>query len=407
MNHITVAYAIADDYEYAMISMISMIKNADKSTFYRIVVLVDDTFKNDLKKDMRDCLSEYTNWDMRFLSVGDTFANAQSHVEWIKTPTYYRLLLPELLQKEERCIYLDGDTIICRDLWGMYNTRMDDCNLAGVKAPSYMMRPDQEEYCKQAGLPDLQHYINAGVLLMNLKKMRQDNLTERFLRLISRNLESQDQDIINTVCYGKIHFLPFQYNVMTKYVMWKYEEYPQEFTLEELQDAWSTPAIIHYADRVKPWNDPSCAMGDYWWNICKSSKLWEYFYKKLEDVFFEICVHRNNRDKNAFSTKKQSLLYDLKVGQKIAIYGAGERARVALKYLRERGLSPEYFLVSAKNGNEACIDNIPVYSLDEIPVDNKDTVVIIGTSERYHAEIVNTVLAYDFANIVPMSDYYN
>ena len=164
MNYITVAYAIADDYEYAMISMISMIKNADKSTFYRIVVLVDDTFKNDLKKDMRDCLSEYMNWDMRFLSVGDTFANAQSHVEWIKVPTYYRLLLPELLPEEDRCIYLDGDTIGCRDLWEMFNTQMDDCYLAGVKAPGYMMRTDQEEYCAQAGLPDLQHYVNAGVL---------------------------------------------------------------------------------------------------------------------------------------------------------------------------------------------------------------------------------------------------
>ena len=113
---------------------------------------------------------------------------------------------------------------------------------------------------------------------MNLAKMRRDNLVDSFLELVSCGYQCPDQDIINSVCYGKLLFLPFSYNVMTKYANWRYEDYPQEFTLEELQDAWSAPAIIHYADRVKPWNDPSCAMGDYWWNVCKTSKLWDYFY---------------------------------------------------------------------------------------------------------------------------------
>ena len=48
-------------------------------------------------------------------------------------------------------------------------------------------------------------YVNAGVLLINLKQIRENNVTQKFIELAKINIDSQD--IINIASYGKIKIL--------------------------------------------------------------------------------------------------------------------------------------------------------------------------------------------------------
>ncbi|MDR0618122.1 MAG: hypothetical protein LBG23_05145 [Endomicrobium sp.] len=59
-------------------------------------------------------------------------------------------------------------------------------------------------------------YINAGVLLLNLKNLRADNVNKSWINLAEKeSFPFHDQDIINLTCKGKIVFLPPEYNFAT------------------------------------------------------------------------------------------------------------------------------------------------------------------------------------------------
>ena len=404
MNHIPVVYATANDYEYRAVSMTSVLSVADRSTFYDFYILVDNRFEEKNRLLIEECLEKYAGrCSITFKNVGNVFENASLNTDFIGRPTYYRLLIPRLLE-ENKCLYLDSDTIVCTDLQELFEVELGECYVAGVKAPAYIIGGDKEAYCRQAFLPDIEQYINAGVLLMNLEQMREDNLTGAFLRLLPFPMKSQDQDIINSTCYNKILFLPFAYNVMTKYADWHSSMYKGIFTENELKAAWNHPKIIHYADRVKPWKSLRCALGDYWWMACRQSRMWEYFYKKMEEAFFWEAVYRSPVRNNQITTKQTTKWFDFHEKQKIAVYGAGNRARCLISYLKEQGLEPKFILVSDPTKNPERLQGIAVKGIDCLTKEDTDTVLVIATLEQYHEEIFLQLQQYRFKEMIPLCD---
>lgn len=403
-QHIPVAYATANDYEYTVISILSILENADREDFYNFYILIDNDFLEDNKKEFVKCFRHHkSHCKISFKNVGDIFNNVYLKVDFINRPTYFRLLLPELLE-EEKCIYLDSDTVICGDLRKLLEFDFRDYYVAGVKAPWYVLKADKAYYCKQALLPNMEQYINAGVLLLNLTKMRKDNIVEKMLALLPYNMDSQDQDIINSACYGRIKFLPFRYNVMTKYASWPLHEYADLFSENELKTAWNNPQIIHYADRVKPWNSIDCVMGDYWWNMCRKSCMWDYFYGRMEDFFFSKIIYQAGKNEHTITTKKICSLFDFRYKNNIVIYGAGNRAVKLINYLREHNIEPQQILVSDKRNNPNEIEGIDVKELKDIDRKNTDRTIIIATLEMYHMEIMCQLYQYGFREIVPLDD---
>lgn len=407
MRHIPVAYATEEDYVVCtIVSMLSVLETADSDTYYDFYILVDKDFTEESKGKILEILEAYkSRCSIMFKMVGQIFDNVCLRIDFIKKPTYFRLLLPRLLQ-EERCIYLDSDTVICTDLQKLFDMEMGETYLAGVKAPGYILH-SSETSRKQALLPNMQQYINAGVLLMNLDQMRKDCVVEKFLRLIPLKMESQDQDIINSVCYDKITFLPFEFNVMIKYAAWKMEDYAEVFQAEELKKAWNDPSIIHYADRTKPWKNLNCIMGDFWWSTCRRSPIWNRFFKnESESLFFE-TLYSATCGINRITTKRTGALFDLKFKKELIIFGAGDRANSFIQYLKNYGMTPEYIMVSNKEGNPQVLAGIKVKELSDIGDSNVTKTVVIATLEKYHVEILLLLKKFKFKEIIPLSDKWN
>ncbi len=407
-QHIPIVCATANDYEYTLVFLESILKSADNNTFYDIYILADSEFTDTSNDFIKDYFEEFrAQCKITFLNVGRTFANAYIGVEHIRTPTYFRLLIPDLLDFD-KCIYLDTDIIVREDLGELYNTPLNDCYIAGVKAPSYFVRQDLESYCKQAHIPDILQYVNAGVLLMNLKKMRSDNIVKKFLELLPLNMESQDQDIINSACYGYIKFLPFKFNVMTKYSGWFLSDYKDLFSTEELIYGWNNPAIIHYVDEIKPWKQINCVMGEYWWEVCRNSKMKDYFFKIKEEDFYRTALYyAGNFSGDNMTNKAIYRLFSLAKKGKLAVYGAGKRAFQLLSYMEGYGKKPEYFIVSDKIGNPDFLHGIPVIEISELEKENRDITLVIAIMEKYHFEVFGNLSGYRFKEIVPLNDNWN
>lgn len=405
MVHIPIVYAMDDDYICAVIvSITSLALNAGLDTFYDVYILVDNNFsgKNEVERAVAGLGRKL---EIQFINVGNRFQKAYLRYDFISRPTYFRLALPEMLNKE-KCIYLDADTIICEDLQQLYETDISDKYIAGVKAPWFHIREDKDSYCKQAMLPSMKQYVNAGVLLLNLDEMRKFDLADKFMDYLKYDMECQDQDIINSCCYGKIAILPFQYNVMTKYGEWTLENYKGCFPEDELIDAWNNPSIIHYADRIKPWDSPDCCMGEFWWRECRNnSYAWAYYTRKYSIKFMVRTIFHVSPSGNGFTKiLKLPRLFDLGAKRKLVLYGAGQRAEEFLAFLGADNIIPNRIIVKGLEGNPEKINNIEVVPLSDLDKQQTDTTLIIATREELQEEIMQDIKEFRFREIILLND---
>lgn len=277
MDTIPVVLAADNNYRYPlMVTLLSSLMNAKKNTKYQFNILVSDQFDMESMELINKLLKQYDMPEAAFYNMQDNYQNIEMQIKHISYATFYRLQLPELLKEVEKCIYLDVDVVVKKDLKEFFDTELGDNYIAGVKAAGYYY-PEEKKTATISLLEidKLDQYINAGVLLINLKKMREDKLTETFEKLLEKNFPCQDQDILNAACYGHIKVLPPKYNAMTKYNVGIKDEYDRIeclhicYTREEWNEACETPVIIHYADRWKPWQDLRGIFVQEWWKYIK------------------------------------------------------------------------------------------------------------------------------------------
>lgn len=150
--------------------------------------------------------------------------------------TFVRCYLSKIL-KEDKIIYLDADTIVNKSLLDLWNTDIENYALAGVK--------EYGEWFDYIGVPN-DKYINVGVLLMNLKYIRENKLDDKIIKLLNERLFAfPDQDTINIVCENKIKYINPIYN-------------SQILTL-----ITSNAVVFHYIRKQKGWLRDSFR-SEYW-----------------------------------------------------------------------------------------------------------------------------------------------
>lgn len=139
--------------------------------------------------------------------------------------TLYRLVLYDILPQYDRALYLDTDTIVADDISELFSIDIDGYYYAAVVDSNlcYQITPaliENEEYKYYRLLPRTElifnEYYNAGVLLCNLKALRDGTGKEMILMANTEKCTFNDQDIINAVCRNKILDLPSLYNSSAK-----------------------------------------------------------------------------------------------------------------------------------------------------------------------------------------------
>ena len=129
--------------------------------------------------------------------------------------------------------------------------------------------------------------LNSGVLLMNLKALRENNITDKFtsfMKSLNNSVIQEDQTIINYVLQNNISTLP------PKYGMWafvnSFEAYKHnnvqrkkfKYNVNEFMNAYKHPAILHYTG-AKPFKSKETIYYSLWWDYAKKTKYYEDIYK--------------------------------------------------------------------------------------------------------------------------------
>jgi len=267
-------------------SIVSLLENKNKVTQYDIHVLVPSKDFDDSTKMVEPLISKYKT-RITVHSISD-FDEAPIEIPHITSPTYYRLALPALLANTPKCIYIDSDTVIEEDLSELFRHNISDFYIAGIKAAGYIYpKENAEKHRKKINIKSMDRYVNAGVLLFNLNKIRKDEKDKVFISLSKKSYPSQDQDIINISCYEAIRQLPLKFNVMTKYLRISGGQITSDdigasvYDKNEIDEAIRKPAIIHYADKIKPWDSTTAVFAERW--------------RHYNNKYFEVCGKTRGR----------------------------------------------------------------------------------------------------------------
>ena len=274
-NHVPIAMALDDGYIYpTVVAMTSMLENMNKDTKYDFYIMHPSEFSKENKDKLKGFEDKYEKCSINLIDMEDRYKNAfQSG--YITTPTYYRLSLSDLLPDLDKIIWLDGDTLVFSDLKEMYNIDMEGYYYKGIL--------DNSTTSIEGFEINNDHPICAGVMLINLKELRENDMVNKFSKFIEENHEKliqHDQTTINVLCYEKIGILPPRFGVFN--IFFEKEEAEKylnslvsedKYSEEDLKDAFESVCVLHCVN--KPWKDTKYPFANTWWDYAKKTGYYE------------------------------------------------------------------------------------------------------------------------------------
>lgn len=168
------------------------------------------------------------------------------------TATYRRAFLPDLLPDFDRILYLDADLIVRSSLAELWSTDLAGAALGAVVDPWMATIP-----AMRAAFPD--GYFNAGVLLIDLAKWREEQVPARFAEDICRRRQagedprthSHDQTPLNEVLRGRWRAVSPRWNFTTHLTPRVAAELA--IPAPDYQVIAEDPAVVHFLGSHKPW----------------------------------------------------------------------------------------------------------------------------------------------------------
>lgn len=198
----------------------------------------------------------------------------------ITVSSYLRTLIPEALPHLERVLYLDADIIVQHDIAELYRSDLQGRPMGGVlDLGVYMLLGRGEvrgysgwrDYFMSVGFdPSRLHYVNTGMLLMELEPLRRLEFGRRALQMSAdrgHEVRFGDQCITNAVLMDQIALLEPRWNVLANTAAFRRRHHYLPAELRSVLRAQvAEPWIIHFSGDKKPWNSAETWRADAWWD---------------------------------------------------------------------------------------------------------------------------------------------
>lgn len=281
-NVVPVVFASDNNYVPMLATTIySMLKNASTSRTYDVIVLERD-ITDENKRYMRQFFAKFPNAVLRFFDVSRYLAgfNLTTSNAHISIETYYRFIIQEALPFYSKLLYLDCDLVVNGDIAELFDTELGDHAIGAVPDIDFignlnMKNGERAQYVrKQLHMRDAYGYFQAGVLVMNLERMREIHTVHEWLEIASKpGYIYNDQDILNVECEGQVTYLDYSWNVMHNCagrVNGVFDFAPAN-VYQAYMASRKAPKIVHYAGFDKPWKNPWCDFASLYWSYAQET----------------------------------------------------------------------------------------------------------------------------------------
>lgn len=174
-------------------------------------------------------------------------------------PLYFaRLFCPEYVDRDaRRIIALDPDVLVLTDIGRLWEVPLLGKSALATRDPFVptVGHTDGVAAWREAGLSPTAPYLNAAVMLLDLDRWRDDNVSgaaARFIDAHARSIRFGDQDVLNAVLAGRWGELDLRWQVHPRILNHPYLA-RQYLDRERLAQLARDPWIYHFGGRLKPW----------------------------------------------------------------------------------------------------------------------------------------------------------
>lgn len=259
-REIPIFFTIDDSYApFLAVALNSAIKNSDPQRNYKAIVLYQDLGADNISR-LQSLQTE--NFKIELMPIranmealDDRMSN-RLRCDYFTLTIYFRLFIPSMFPQYDKGIYIDSDIVLTDDIAKLFDIDIGENYIGACNDLSIADIPPLVAYTEKAVGVNAKEYINSGVLLMNLKKMRDDDLEGHFLALLNKyhfDSIAPDQDYLNAMCNGKIYYLEEKWDTMPN----------------DAKPMLIETSLIHYNLFSKPWCYDGIQYEEQFWNYAQ------------------------------------------------------------------------------------------------------------------------------------------
>ena len=259
-REIPIFFTIDDSYApFLAVALNSAIKNSDPQRNYKAIVLYQDLGADNISRlqalQTENFKIELMPIRANMEALDDRMSN-RLRCDYFTLTIYFRLFIPSMFPQYDKGIYIDSDVVLTDDIAKLFDIDIGENYIGACNDLSIADIPPLVAYTEKAVGVNAKEYINSGVLLMNLKKMRDDDLEGHFLSLLNKyhfDSIAPDQDYLNAMCNGKIYYLEEKWDTMPN----------------DAKPMLTETSLIHYNLFSKPWCYDGIQYEEQFWNYAR------------------------------------------------------------------------------------------------------------------------------------------
>ena len=317
---VAVLFAVNNGYApYLGVALASLVEYAGKHE-YELIVL-----HHDLNERNRELLERVVDqfgresagsFQLRFMEMPLSMAdyNFAPGYKPLSVECWYRLFAPSLFPEYDKMLWLDSDILVRDDVAKLYATNMRDKWIAAcrwdygiigiLERERRQNQPKLEPYfTKVLGVKrPKENYVNSGVMLFNLRAMREQNVQAKLLQAAQNPaMYFHDQCAINMVCQEHILYIDSEWNGLASFLL---EDLPPKYRHKALSDRINR-RTIHWAGSMKPWRSPLALGADEWWDVARRTPYYEHI------LYSNICALLRGETNKKFTKLGKTFLEQL------------------------------------------------------------------------------------------------
>jgi lipopolysaccharide biosynthesis glycosyltransferase len=262
---VNIAYSSSNSYmKCTGVSILSLYENNKNIRYLNVYVITSNvTDENILKlQHIANTFNrkiEFVNASDKLCDLGEKFGLEPFRGSFA---VYSTLIMDDIFPLKEKILVIDSDTIINGSIIDLWETNIEKHVIALVPEVGLYGKINSSE--DDSILFKHNIYYNTGVLLFNLKKWRNDNISELLIsgiKTYKKRFRIFDQSIINYLLNDKILRLKVKYNFYTAVHGISYSTLQKNFNQKkvfsesEFIEARNNPVIVHFTGFPfeRPW----------------------------------------------------------------------------------------------------------------------------------------------------------
>ncbi len=297
-NNIPVIISCSNYYApYAGVFIQSLADHATPEHNYDIIIMEREISREN--KRLLSSLTKDQHLSIRFFNPGSYLPELEGDTRY-PSEILWRLYAPYLFESYSKIITIGIDIILTRDIAELFAIDLKgacvgavrDIGAQGMYAENSNFRPSvstirTREYFEQIlKLREPLDYVNSDVVLYNAQRIREKYNFSGIASCIRQNeFLAVDQDALNILQEGDILFISPEWNFMIPLNYRQNRIFP--LASEELRAAYRRasdyPAVLHWADRPKPWVCPDVPYGNVWWEVAQRTPFMPHIVVRMID----------------------------------------------------------------------------------------------------------------------------